>query len=48
MKPFIFSDIVTVDMEDYFVTFNANTQMDGYINDELFAILDGEDLVIVL
>lgn len=48
LKPFIFSDLVAIDMEEILFTINANPNMEGYINDELFAVLDGEGLVIDL
>jgi hypothetical protein len=48
LKPFVFADVITSDMTDYFVTFNANSQTEGYINDDLFTVLDGQGLVIDL
>jgi beta-mannanase len=48
LKPFIFSDIVDVGGTDYLFTINANSQMEGYISDDLFAVLDGEGLVVDL
>ena len=44
LKPFVFA--ATVNMVTY--NFNANPQMEGYIDDDLFEALDDEGLVIDL
>jgi hypothetical protein len=48
LKPFIFSDLVTIDMDEILFTINANPNMEGYINDDLFTVLEGEGLVVDL
>lgn len=48
LKPFTYADVVTIDMTDTYVTINANSQVEGYINDDIFDALDALGLVIDL
>lgn len=46
VKPFVFADVVTIDMVDTYVTINASSNVEGYINDDIFTALNAEGLVI--
>lgn len=49
VKPFVWAEEVSIGGTDYFITFNANTQMEGYIADDLFTALNtGQTLAIDL
>lgn len=47
-QPFVYADVVAIDMVDTYVTINASSQVEGYINDDIFDALDALDLVIDL
>jgi len=46
VKPFVYADVVTIDMTPTYVTINASSNVEGYINDDIFTALDAEGLVI--
>jgi hypothetical protein len=48
VKPFTYADVVSIDMTDTYVTINASSQVEGYINDDIFTALDALGLVIDL
>lgn len=45
LKPFIFHDMVTIGMTSTLVTINANPNVDGYLNEDIFDALDTLGLV---
>jgi hypothetical protein len=46
VKPFVYADVVAVDMVDTYVTINASSNVEGYLNDDIFLALDAQGLVI--
>lgn len=39
LKPFIYCDVVAIDMTDTLVTINANPNVEGYLNEDVFDVL---------
>lgn len=48
VKPFVFADVVTIGATPTYVEINASSQVQGYINDDVFDALDALGLVIDL
>ena len=47
-QPFVYADVVAIGMVDTYVTINASSNVEGYINDDIFTALDALGLVIDL
>lgn len=45
LKPFVYADVVAINMVATYVTINASSNVEGYLNEDIFNALDGLGLV---